>query len=361
MLVLDMTEILPEKYLDIDEPTLRKRILHIKSELGNRLVILGHHYQRDEIVELSDFRGDSFKLAKQAAECKEAEFIVFCGVHFMAEAAAILAADNQAVLHPDKTAGCPLADYASIEDVERAWNEIDAVCGVENVTPATYVNSHAELKAFCGRNRGIVCTSSNASMVFDWGYGQTEKMFFFPDQHLGRNTGKRKGIDKDDMIIWDPELELGGNSPDAIRQARLILWKGHCHVHTWFRPDHIHTIRQRYPQALVVVHPECPEEVVDLADAAGSTEFIIRYVQDAPAGSVIAVGTEINLVNRLAHQVQDKTVIPLARSLCPNMYKINLRNLCWTLENIGQVNFVTVLEHVKTNARVALERMLRAS
>lgn len=353
-----MAELLPDTYLDIDEATLRQRILEIKSKLGKRLVILGHHYQRDEIIELSDYQGDSFKLARQASECKEAEFIVFCGVHFMAEAAAILASESQVVLHPDETAGCPLADYASIEDVERAWNEIDAVTSVEAVTPATYVNSHAELKAFCGRNGGIVCTSSNAPKVFDWGFKRTEKMFFFPDQHLGRNTGNQKGIAKNEMVVWDPELERGGNSSEEINRARLILWKGHCHVHTWFCPEHIQNIRKKYPNALVVVHPECPEEVVDLADAAGSTEFIIRYVNEAPDESTIAVGTEINLVNRIAHQAFNKKVIPLARSLCPNMYKINLRNLCWTLENLGKVNRVTVDKDVKIEARIALQRML---
>ena len=353
-----MIELLPDKYLDMDENSLRQRILEIKSKLGKRLVILGHHYQRDEIIELSDFQGDSFKLARQASECQQAEFIVFCGVQFMAEAADILASEGQVVLHPDKTAGCPLADFASIADVERAWAELDAVCGAVNITPATYVNSHAEIKAFCGRNRGIVCTSSNAAKIFDWGYAKTEKMFFFPDQHLGRNTGNSKNITKDEMILWDPELDLGGNSPEAICRSRLILWKGHCHVHTLFRPEHVHSIRQKFPQALVVVHPECPEDVVNLADAAGSTEFIISYVRDAAKGTVIAIGTEINLVNRLTHRTTDKKIIPLTHSNCPDMDKINLGNLCWTLECLGEVNRVTVSDGVKKEARLALERML---
>ena len=351
--------VMPEQYLELDDSELIARILKIKSELGDRLVILGHHYQRDAIIKVSDFTGDSFKLAKLAAQSKNAKYIVFCGVHFMAEAAAILANPDQIVLHPDMTAGCPLADYATIEQVEQAWNDINHICSVENITPVTYVNSHAELKAFCGRNNGIVCTSSNAAKVFDWGFSQREKMFFFPDQHLGRNTANSKGIPKQKIIVWDPDLQNGGNSIKSISRAQIILWNGYCHVHTWFTTDHIKQIREKYPDIKIVVHPECPEEVVGLSDAVGSTEYIIQYVNDAAKHSKIAVGTELNLVNRLASQNPDKTIIPLARSLCPNMYKINLRNLCWTLEEMGKVNQVIVPADIAKEANVALERMLK--
>jgi len=350
---------IPDKYRQLTEVQVRKRILDIKSKLGKRLVILGHHYQRDEVVELSDFQGDSYGLCQQAADQKDAEFIVFCGVHFMAEAADILSNSHQVVHIPDLTAGCPLADFADITSVQQAWQEIGAICGTDEITPITYINSSAEIKAFCGRNNGAVCTSSNALAAMKWGFNRSEKLFFFPDQHLGTNTGNKYGIAVDERITWDPDQPLGGNSAEKIKQARLILWKGHCHVHTRFNLNHIGEVRKNYPGAKIVVHPECPEEVVNAADDNGSTSYIIKYVQQAEPKSTIAIGTELNLVHRVAKQNPGKTVFPLARSMCPNMYKINLYNLCWTLDNLGKINIVQVPENVKKDALLALDRMLQ--
>ena len=349
---------MPDKYKQVSDQQLIERIKIKKAELGKRLVILGHHYQRREIVELSDFRGDSLGLSRDAAQQGDAEFIVFCGVHFMAEGAEILSQPGQIVQLPELSAGCPMADMADIFQVETAWCEIDKICDSENVTPITYVNSSAELKAFCGRNDGVVCTSSNAGSVFDWAFEKKDKLFFFPDEHLGRNTANQKGIQKDKVIVWNPEEEMGGNTKEQVREADVILWKGYCHVHTFFQPEHILAIREKYPEAIIIVHPECVEEVVDMADEDGSTGFIVKFVQEAEPGSIIAIGTEINLVSRLAMEHPDKRIFELARSLCPNMYKINLRNLLWTLDNIGKINIVTVTEQIKTEARVALERML---
>ncbi|HIE28998.1 TPA: quinolinate synthase NadA [Candidatus Poribacteria bacterium] len=353
-----MRPLMPDRYRQVSDHESIERIKARKLELGRRLVLLGHHYQRQEIVELSDFRGDSLGLSRDAAKQKDAEFIVFCGVHFMAESAEILSQPQQIVQLPDLTAGCPMADMADIFQVESAWREIDKVCGGENVTPITYVNSSAELKAFCGRNDGVVCTSSNAGSVFDWGFEKTDKLFFFPDEHLGRNTANKKGIQKDKVIVWNPEEEMGGNTRKQIRDADVILWKGYCHVHTFFKLVHVLEIREKYPEAIIIVHPECVEEVVDMADADGSTGFIVQFVQEAKSGSTIVIGTEINLVNRLAREHPDKKIFELARSLCPNMYKINLRNLLWTLDNIGEINIVTVPKQIKVEAKVALERML---
>jgi quinolinate synthase len=349
---------MPDKYRQMSDQQLIEQIKAIKAELGKRLVILGHHYQRKEIVELSDFRGDSLGLSRDAAQQQDAEFIVFCGVHFMAESAAILARPYQIVQLPDLTAGCPMADMADIFQVEYAWRQIDKICSAENVTPVTYMNSTAELKAFCGRNDGVVCTSSNAGSVFDWAFKKTDKLFFFPDEHLGRNTANKKSIPKNKVIVWNLEEEMGGNTSKQIKEADVILWKGYCHVHTFFKPEHVLAIREKYPEAVIIVHPECVEEVVDMADADGSTGFIVKFVQEAKPGSTIVIGTEINLVSRLAMENPDKKIFELARSLCPNMYKINLRNLLWTLDNIGKINIVTVPEQIKTEAKVALERML---
>jgi quinolinate synthase len=347
-----------DKYRQMSDQQLMGQIKAIKAELGKRLVILGHHYQRKEIVELSDFRGDSLGLSRDAARQKDAEFIVFCGVHFMAESAEILSRPDQIVQLPEFSAGCPMADMADIFQVESAWRDIDKICSSENFTPITYVNSSAELKAFCGRNDGIVCTSSNASSVFDWAFKKTDKLFFFPDEHLGRNTANKKGIPKNKVIVWNPEEEMGGNTSKQIKDADVILWKGYCHVHTFFKPEHVLAIREKYPEAVIIVHPECVEQVVDMADADGSTGFIVKFVQEAKPGSTIVIGTEINLISRLAMEHPDKKIFELARSLCPNMYKINLRNLLWTLDNIGKINIVTVPEQIKAEAKVALERML---
>lgn len=350
---------IPDEYRQLTEQQVRKRILDIKSKLGKRLVILGHHYQRDEVIELSDFRGDSYGLCQQATDQKEAEFIVFCGVHFMAEAADIVSHPNQVVHIPDITAGCPLADFADLTSVQQAWQDIGAICGTDEITPITYINSSAEIKAFCGRNNGAVCTSSNALAAMKWGFDRSEKLFFFPDQHLGTNTGNKNGIAADERIIWDPNEPKGGNSSEQIKQAKLILWKGHCHVHTYFSLNHIKEVRDKYPDAKIVVHPECSEQVVNAADANGSTSYIIKYVQQAEPGSTIAVGTELNLVNRVANQNPGKKVFPLARSMCPNMYKINQYNLLWTLDNLGKINIVQVPEPIKNDALLALNRMLQ--
>jgi len=342
----------------LDDSELIYKIREIKNDLGEELVILTHHYQRKEIVDLGHYRGDSFDLSQKAAADKAARYIVFCGVHFMAESAEILSRPHQTVQIPDKRAGCPMADMADIEEVERAWEEIAPIAGTGNLVPIVYMNSDAELKAFAGREGGIVCTSSNARAAMEWGFTQGEKILFFPDQHLGRNTGNGMEIPPEEMILWKRDEPLGGNSPEAIKRARLILWDGYCLVHTRFRAEHINRMRERFPEARIVVHPECTQEVVALADAAGSTSFIVKYVEEAPEGSTIVIGTEINLIERLGLEYPGKEILPLYRSLCSNMYKIDLKKLLWTLENIGRVNLVKVPEGIKVDARKALNRML---
>ncbi|MEW6443858.1 MAG: quinolinate synthase NadA [bacterium] len=350
-----------ETYGRMDEEELRDRIRNRKEALGKRLVILGHHYQRQEVIDFADFRGDSLGLSRLAAAQKECEFIVFCGVHFMAESAEILRQEHQTVQHPDFRAGCPLAATADLAAVKQAWEIAqDALDdGSRRVMPVTYMNSEAALKAFCGRNGGAVCTSSNAPAAFRWAFRQAEKLFFFPDEHLGRNSARQIGIPRQEILLWDPESspqdpEIG----KKIRAASLLLWKGFCHVHTHFSVEHVRKARAASPGARIVVHPECLEEVVREADASGSTEFICRYVQEAPAGSTIFVGTEINLVSRLGREHPDKQVFELARSLCPNMFRIDLFKLLRTLEGIGRFNRVSVDPQTKEQARAALERML---
>ncbi|MBW2655884.1 MAG: quinolinate synthase NadA [Deltaproteobacteria bacterium] len=334
------------------------KIIKIKQALGNRLVILTHHYQRKEIVDLGDYRGDSFGLSQKAAMDENAQYIVFCGVHFMAESAAILAKKHQIVQIPDMTAGCWMADMADSYLVEKAWNDVTAIVGNHTVTPLVYMNSDAYIKAHCGKNNGAVCTSSNAPKAFEWAFRQREKIFFFPDEHLGRNTGNRLGIPEDKMIVWDPEKPLGGNTEQDIKKAKVFLWKGYCLVHTRFTIDDMETIRKNFPDAKIVVHPECTQEVVKASDAVGSTSFIVTYVADAPTGSTIIIGTEINLIKRLATEYPDKQILPLKESLCPNMYKINLKNLLACLENIGKTNIITVDKTIKKDAVIALENML---
>ena len=329
-----------------------------KASLGQELLILTHHYQRPEIVSLGDYRCDSFGLSQKAAANREARHIVFCGVHFMAESAAILAQHHQTVQIPDPKAGCLMADMVALEAVEMAWEELAEVIGIKGLIPIVYMNSEAALKAFCGSRGGLVCTSANARLALRWGLSRGEKVFFFPDQHLGRNTGYQLGLAPEDMVVWDPEAPLGGNRPETLRRARLILWDGHCHVHTRFQVEHILAMRQAFPDARVVVHPECTAEVVDLADASGSTGFIVKYVQEAPPGATIIIGTEINLVHRLALEYPDRRVLDLAYSLCPNMFKITLDKLLATLDHLGERHVVMVSEEVRENARVALNRML---
>jgi len=335
-----------------------ERIRALKQELGKQLIILTHHYQRKEIVELGDFVGDSFELSRKAAADRDCRYIVFCGVHFMAESAAILAQPGQVVQIPNIEAGCWMAAMAEAETVKSAWEEIESVAGKDSTIPVVYMNSDAELKSFCGNRGGIVCTSSNATNAVRWAFGQKEKILFFPDRHLGRNVGHDLGIAPEEMVVWSPDKAMGGNDPDALRRARIILWDGYCLVHTRFTVEQIEKMRTEFPEAKIVVHPECPREVVAQADACGSTSYIVKYVREAPQGSTIVIGTEINLIHRLAFEYPDKKVLDLHYSLCPNMFKINLANLLQTLENPGEMNVVGVSEQVKGGARLALDRML---
>jgi len=340
------------------EKKIFEKISQKKEELGNELVILAHHYQRSSIVDFGDYKGDSFELSRRAAENNDAKYIVFCGVHFMAESACILSQPHQVVQIPDIDAGCWMADMADTYLLEKAWGELAGIVDEHAVIPVVYMNADAGIKSFCGSRGGLVCTSSNAPAAFEWAFKRGEKIFFFPDEHLGRNSGNRLGIPTEEMIVWDREKPLGGNTPEAIKNAKIILWNGYCLVHTRFTVEQIKDMRIQYPDASIIVHPECTEEVVNAADANGSTSFIVKYVEEAPEGSTIIVGTEVNLVKRLDDIHGDKTVIPLKSSLCPNMYKINPENLLHTLENIGQINVVTVPDDIKRGALIALNNML---
>ena len=357
-----MKPILPDQYRGLSDADLTARIRAVKTALGPRLCILTHHYQRQEVVDLGDYGGDSFGLSKIAASLEHAEFIVFCGVHFMAESAAVLARPGQSVFIPDVTAGCPMADMAPIEAVENAFADLARAADPAEFTPVTYVNSSAAVKAFCGNHGGACCTSSNARPVFEWAFKNRPRIFFMPDEHLGRNTAA--DLAAGPVALWDPERPLGGLALDFLRTARVLLWKGHCHVHTSFTVEQVARRRAEFPGCLVVVHPESRREVVEAADASGSTEQIIKYVEAAPAGATVIIGTEIHLVERMAKKwLGKKTIIPLARSLCPNMYRINLHNLCWTLDGIAAgpehwVNRVEVPADVRDGARLSLSRML---
>ena len=355
---------LPREYVGRPEEEIHRRIVEAKRKLGDRLCVLGHHYQRDEIIQYADLRGDSFKLAKHAAVTPEASYIVFCGVHFMAESADILSGPHQAVILPNLTAGCSMADMAPTEDVLTCWDDLQSIARVrDSVLPATYINSAAALKAFCGYNGGLVCTSSNAKAVVAWALKQRQKVLFFPDQHLGRNTAVKMGYSVEDTVVWDPFQPLGGNTEEQLERATFILWKGHCSVHKRFTVKQILEARERFPDIKVIVHPECELEVVELADLHGSTEFIIKSVTESPKGSTWAVGTEINLVNRLAKEQPDKTIFCLDPVVCPcsTMYRIHPAYLAWVMEALveGQVvNQIKVDDQVAHWARVALERML---
>jgi quinolinate synthase len=337
---------------------MKEQIVTIKETLGDELIILTHHYQRKEIVDLGDYRGDSFALSQKAAQDKKARYIVFCGVHFMAESAAILAQPHQVVQLPDMNAGCWMADMADIYIVGKAWNEVNEITGNGSVIPLVYMNSDAQIKAHCGRNNGAVCTSSNAPDAFRWAFKRGEKIFFFPDEHLGRNTANFLGIPPNEIILWDSAKQKGGNSIEDIKKAKVILWKGHCLVHTRFTTDQIREARANFPDAQIVVHPECTEDVVAMSDATGSTSYIVDYVARSQPGSIIIIGTEINLIKRLGMEYPDRKIIPLFNSLCPNMYKINLANLLETLKSIGKINIVEVPEDIKADAALALNRML---
>jgi quinolinate synthase len=326
-------------------------------------MILGHHYQRDEVMRWADARGDSFGLSRLAADNRSAAYIVFCGVHFMAESADILTADHQQVILPDLNAGCSMADMADIDSVEEAWDALEAITDIEQLVPITYMNSSAALKAFVGRRGGAVCTSSNARPVITWALERGQKLLFFPDQHLGRNTGHQLGFGETDMRVWNPKLEVGGLDERAVKEATFLLWKGHCSVHQRFRVEHIDAFRAEHADGVVIVHPECSHEVVERADQVGSTDFIIRAVEAAPAGSTLAVGTEIHLVQRLASEHPELTVVSLDPLICPcsTMFRIDAAHLAWVLENLVEgrvVNRIAVDDETARWARVALERML---
>jgi len=352
----------PEPYLRLDEEVLTERIRAAKEALGRKLAILGHHYQRDDVIEHADITGDSLKLARLGAERTDAEFLVFCGVHFMAESADILRGPKQTVLLPDLNAGCSMADMAPTEDVLLAGATLDRL-GIRSVMPVTYMNSTAELKAYCGERGGAVCTSSNARAIFEWAFALREKIFFFPDEHLGRNTAARMGIPLESLVVWDPAKEQGGLTADELERARVILWKGCCSVHTKFQLRHVHERRAEDPSVQILVHPEVPYEVAQAADEVGSTEHIIRVLAEAPVGSRWAVGTEYHLVNRLARRHRDKGIAILSKDfcLCATMYRISPQNLLWVLESLlegNAVNPIRVPDPVKHWAHVALDRML---
>ncbi|WJW74965.1 quinolinate synthase NadA [Thiohalobacter sp. IOR34] len=355
-------------YSHLDDAACEARILAAREALGERVVILGHHYQREEVFRHADFSGDSLKLSRQAAS-SSAEYIVFCGVHFMAEVADILSRPDQVSILPDMAAGCSMADMADLARVERAWRELAEVLEPdEQVTPVTYINSAADLKAFCGRHGGIVCTSTNARHVLEWAYGRRDKVLFFPDQHLGRNTAHAMGMPLEEMVVWDYDLPMGGLSAEQIRKARIILWKGFCSVHQMFRPEHIDAFKARYPEAKVVSHPEASFEVCQKSDYVGSTEFIIRTVRDSAPGTRWLVGTELNLVNRLHQQYkhEGKNVHFMSPTvcMCSTMFRIDPQHLCWTLENLVEgrvVNRIQVPAEEAAQARLALERMLEVS
>jgi quinolinate synthase len=363
---------LPERYLRLSDDEMDARIAAAKRTLGGRLVVLGHHYQRDEVIKFADFTGDSLKLSRAAAALGTAEFIVFCGVHFMAESADILRAPHQKVVLPDLAAGCSMADMAAPDQLDMCWRELAQMGvrtdGVENgragVIPVTYINSSAAIKAFCGQHGGIVCTSTNARAIMTWAWAHGEKLLMLPDQHLGRNTAARMGVPLDEMVVWDPNEIWGGLDPDRVQRAKLILWKGHCSVHTRFTVPQIEAFRRQYPEGRVVAHPECTYDVVQAADESGSTEYIIRQVRDSAPGSVWAVGTEIHLVNRLAREVAPgKTVVSLDQlgCLCSTMFRVSPNHLLWVLEGLveGRIhNQITVPEPTKSSARLALDRML---
>ncbi|HEV3215129.1 MAG TPA: quinolinate synthase NadA [Vicinamibacterales bacterium] len=354
---------LPERYLGVADTELDRRIAAAKAALGARVVILGHHYQRDEVFKFADYTGDSFRLAGQVARHPEAEFIVFCGVHFMAESADVLSLPHQKVILPDLAAGCSMADMAAIDQLETAWEEM-GVMGVTGVVPVTYINSSAAIKAFVGERGGIVCTSSNAAATIRWAFERGRHVLFLPDQHLGRNTAYKMGVPLDQMHVWDPHEIAGGLTADELQTAKMILWKGHCSVHERFTVAQIRRIRDQHPGVRVIVHPEVPWDVVQAADDSGSTEYIIRQITDGAPGSTWAVGTELHLVNRLAQTLKaEKTVFSLdpIGCLCSTMFRVSPNHLLWVLEGLldGQVhNRIVVPDSQKHWTKVALDRML---
>ena len=369
-------ELPPYKSLENDELT--ARIQTIRDSMGQRLLVLGHHYQQDEVIALSDLRGDSYRLSQLAAENDACRAIAFCGVHFMAETADILAnrpeklaqrgGERVTVILPDMAAGCSMADMAAIEQIEDAWDQLGEVLDTDDITPVTYINSAASLKAFVGKHGGIVCTSSNAKAAIDWAFARTSRVMFFPDQHLGRNTALGMGITNDRMPVWDPLTsdELGGNTEEQLATSKVILWKGHCSVHQVFQPAHVQMFRDQHPGIRILVHPECSQEVFELADEYGSTGRIIQLVESAPPGTKWAIGTELHLVNRLKHEHPEQEIHFLSPvvCMCATMYRIDLAHLCWSLENLAAGTPVNVIEVDAETARwslVALERMLEVN
>jgi len=362
---------LPERYLGLSDEEMDVRIAAARKALGHRVVILGHHYQRDEVIKFADYTGDSFKLAGEIAKHPDAEFIIFCGVHFMAESADVLSSTKQQVILPDLAAGCSMADMAAPEQLEMCWSDLEQM-GIRSVVPVTYINSAASIKAFVGERGGVVCTSSNAAATLKWAWARPStslgaggnKILFLPDQHLGRNTAYKMGVPLDEMVVWDPNEIFGGLDPDQAARARIILWKGHCSVHTRFTVRQIENLRAQHPGLRVIVHPEVPWDVVQAADDSGSTEYIIKQVKNSPAGSIWAVGTEIHLVNRLAREVApERTVLSLDQfgCLCSTMFRVSPNHLLWTLEGLvaGEVhNRITVPDAQKHWTKVALDRML---
>jgi quinolinate synthase len=362
------------EYRGLEDAHLADRIEAVRRRMGERLVILGHHYQQDGVIAHADFQGDSYQLSKSAAERAGCEAIVFCGVHFMAETADILANRPEqvaarggrrvTVVLPDMAAGCSMADMAAIEQVEDAWADLGTVIDTTDITPVTYINSAASLKAFCGRHGGIVCTSSNARAVLDWAFAKTKRVLFFPDQHLGRNTARTMGVGLDEMCVWNPhDPTLGGNPAEQLKKSRVILWQGHCSVHAMFKPEHVDAMRANLPGVKVLVHPECSMEVVDKADLVGSTSYILKQVEQAPPGTTWAIGTELHLVKRLEHNHPEQTVRFLSPvvCMCATMYRIDLAHLCWSLEHLERgrpVNVIRVDDETAQWALTALERML---
>ena len=363
-----------EPYESLEKDALDKRIENVRSQMGPRLLILGHHYQQDEVIAHADLRGDSFQLSRLAADDKQCRAIAFCGVHFMAETADVLA--NRAkrlaerdgtrvtVVLPDLEAGCSLADMADVDQVEECWRQLAEVIDVDDLMPVTYVNSAATLKAFCGRHGGIVCTSANAAAVLDWSFAQRRRVLFFPDQHLGRNTALAMGIPLEETAVWDPhEDQLGGNTEEALQRSRVLLWQGYCSVHQMFLPEHVDQFRREYPGIKILAHPECMMEVVQKADCVGSTGKIIRAVEESPPGTKWAIGTELHLVNRLKNDHPEQQIHFLSPivCVCTTMYRIDLPHLCWSLENLAAgtpVNVIQVDQEMSGDALKALERML---
>ncbi len=364
-------------YRSLSNSELQERIAKVKREMGSKLLILGHHYQQDEVIAHADITGDSYQLSKLAADSPDCRAIVFCGVHFMAETADILAnrpeklasrnGERVSVILPDLSAGCSMADMAAIRQVEAGWEALGEVIDTQDLTPVTYINSAASLKAFCGRHEGIVCTSSNAKAVLEWAFARRKRVFFFPDQHLGRNTSLKMGITNEQMPVWNPHAEdLGGSSEEAIVNSRVLLWQGHCSVHQMFTAAHVHQYREKIAGIKILVHPECPQEVNDIADISGSTSKIIETVRRAPAGTKWAIGTELHLVNRLKaeHPEQEIHFLSPIMCMCATMYRIDLAHLCWSLENLQAghvVNQIHVKQDIADWSLIALQRMLDVS